>query len=673
MEKRQLKYTKEETKTKDFVSKRITEMQDARKNVLGVNLESIWRQADRDYIPHKLGKVGKKVLVQDEDLGLASRRVEVGKDDWQTDNSIPNAYIKIQTALSIMVSKNPSAVFTPRKSKYESNTLVQKELYKMSWEEAKSLQQLKLFIFNLAKYGWAIARTYPLILKRPTRVLTEYNEDDPSKNVYQNKMSTEYNGVFRENLDPWKSWIDDMSKPNNPLSTKDWCYAKEYNYATLKEEFGNYPNFKYISEGKSELIGDSQGKETTQEYETKDVKIPYFYENRIKDMLVVMVDKVMLVNEPLPISDPEGNKKLSLWHTYWTTRHAECPYGIGINEAIKQDQTYLDRINNMTADQLILSIYKMFFYEGTDQLDESGAIKIRPGVGKQVSNSKGVNWMEVPGPGAEAWKGIEITQDRIDEASAITKQLTTGEQLEKTAYQAAQRAEFSLRRLNTPLSNITDALETDAYLTLSINELIYSIPEVITITDERLIKQYLQETGSDPELYQRGENGEFQAKLYPEVQLGLEEEPEGGRLVESENSKFFRMKPAFLKWEGMIRVKGQSLLAESKSLLKQMKLELFNMINPLFGVDQTGQMYLPIVKWLCKIYEEDWQDLVPEAWKQPAPQEQKGLFVPQDGTGDGGGGVPIGGGQKVDTRMGRNSLVSKAMSGASKLFSGFKK
>lgn len=665
---------KEKTDLK-FVTDRITQLQDARKRVFGVDIESIWRQADSDYIPHQLGKKSNTVLVQDEDLGKASRRVEVGKDDWQSDNSIPNLYIKIQTALSLMVSKNPSAVFTPRASKYEANTAVQKELYKMSWETAKSLQQLKLFIFNLAKYGWAVARTYPLIIKRPTRVLMDVNPDDPTRNVYKTKMSTEYNGVFRENLDPWKSWIDDMSKPNNPLSTRDWCYAKEYSYETLKEEFGKYPNFKYITEGMSETATEEPGEESKKEFESKDIKVAYFYENRIKDMFTVIVDKVLLVNEPLPISDQEGNKKLSLWHSYWTTRHAECPYGVGINEAIKQDQTTLDKISNMTNDQLALSIYKMFFYSGTDQLDEDGVIKIVPGKGKQVTDPKAVNWLQVPGPGAEAWQGIDESQKRVDEASGITKQLTTGEQLEKTAYQAAQRAEFSLRRLNSPLSNITDALETDAYLTLAINELIYSIPEVISITDPDLVQKYLEETGADPDLYEKttndaGEEG-FNAKLYPEVQMGLEEEPEGGHLVESEKTRFFRMKPSILKWEGMIRVKGQSLLVESKALIKQTKLELFNMLSPLFAQDPTGQIYLPSVKWICKVYEEDWQDLIPEAWKQP-PTPQEGLFVPQDGQG---GEAPQGatGAPQVDTRMGRNSMVSKIGAKASKLFSGFKK
>ena len=313
----------------------------------------------------------------------------------------------------------------------------------------------------------------------------------------------------------------------------------------------------------------------------------------------------------------------------------------------------------------------MFFYSGTDQLDESGVVKIKPGLGKQVSDPKAVSWLQVPGPGAEAWQGIEEAQKRIDEVCGITKQLTTGEQLEKTAYQAAQRAEFSLRRLNTPLGNITDALEADAYLTQYINELIYSIPEVISITDEKLIAQYIEEVKADPELYERDETG-FRAKVYPEVQLGLEQEPDEGRLIESEKTKFFRMKPSVLKWEGMIRVKGQSLLVESKALLKQVKLELFNMLHPLFAADPTGQVYMPIVKWLCKVYEEDWQDLVPEGWKQPAQPEQQGLFVPQEG------GTPAGaptGAQtpKVDTRMGRNSLVSKIGAGASKLFSGFKK
>jgi hypothetical protein len=627
------KYSEEDLKVKKFVDARIDKLKDSRKNVFGVNLESIWQQADKDYVPHTLGKKGKKMLVQNEDTGWASSRyVEMGKDEWQTDNSTPNPYIKIQTALAIMLGKNPEAVFIPGASKFEATTLLQKELYRKSWEQGKSLQQLKLFVFNLAKYGWACARTYPLILKRVTKTLINYDPENPEKNEYQTKEAVEYNGCFRENLDPFKVWIDDMTRPNNPMSTRDWVYAKDYSYDTLKEEFGSYPNFQYIKKGKSADAVKDAGT-GADDYVEEDVKTAYFYENRIKDLLVVRVDGIMIVNEPLPISSTNGSKKLSLWHTYWTLRHAESPYGIGIPEASRQDQILLDKIRNMTMDQLILSIYKMFFYEGTDLMDESGVIKIRPGVGKQVINPANIKWLDVPGPGKEAWTGMEALQKNIDESTGITKPLS-GDTVGKTAYESAQATEFSMKRLGTPLGNITDALEQEAYLTQTINELIYSIPEVIALSDPRKILAYMDEIKADKDLYNVNEAGEFEALVYKEMQVGIDIDKDG-KLIESEKEKFFRMKPRFLKWEGMIRIKAQSLVIESKTLLKQMKLEFFNIVTPLMH-DPQPELVIKPIKELCKVYDEDWQDWVPESWiegEKTGFAKSQDLMVPQQGGG----------------------------------------
>jgi len=624
---------KTKNKTRSEYDYRINELKDARKECfgMGADIEQIWRQADYDYIPHHIDGKKKKTLVsRDDNLGIAGRFVELGSDNWQSDIASVNPYIKITTAMSILVARNPSVDLSPTSKKYENRTLLQKELYKKSWEQAKSLQQLKLFIFNLSKYGWAASRTYPYHLKNKVKLMTGFDPDNLyfGKKEYETKEVDEYNGIFRENLNPFMVYIDDKTKPNNHMSTRDWCFAKWIPFNMLEKEFGKSPNWKFIREGTSADL-DPVNPKSTKKYVSKNMKLAYFYENLDDDVFSVIVDGIPLVEIPLQIADMDGRKYLSLTHTYWTPRHGESPMGIGINEAIRGEKNLFDKMRNMTIDQIILSIYKMFLYSGTDQLDGEGIIKIRPGIGKQVAEPKNVTWLEAPGPGKDSYNGVDMMQNAIDEASAVTKPLT-GQEIGKTAYEAAQASEFSLRRLGTPLGNITDALEQDAQITMVINRMIYSVPEIVKITNSDLIRAYYEEIKGDTDLYGRDEQGNFEAKIYPEVQFNLDTDNEG-RLIESEDQKFFRVHPKGLDWKGTITVKGQSILVETKVLQKSQTLELFNILVPLFA--QPKELVLKSIKQICKKYDVDWKDWVPDEWIMEQPKQQgqqgQGLFINQ--------------------------------------------
>jgi len=608
------------------VKTRIENLKQVRQNVYGVNLEEIWRAADKDYIPHTLKTKGKKVIYTDEEKGWRGVPTVLEKSgDWQSDTSYPNPYIKIQTALAILIDRNPEGVFTPGSKQYEQNTSLIKTLYQRNWEIAKSKQQLKLFVFNLAKYGWAIARTYPKLVKRKVKNLIEYNEENPEKSIYEEKEVVEYNDVFRENLDVWNAWIDDMALPDRPDTIRDWAWRKVYPWDVFLQEFGNYPLTKYVSKGGN--VEEKIGAGVRKKYVEKDLVEVYFYENKVKDLYMVIANEIPIIIEPLPISDSEGRKKLSCWQTYWNLRHACSPYGIGIYEAIRNDQKLLDRIRNMTIDQLTLMIYKMFFYTGTTELTEGGEIRIEPGVGKQVLDPSNIKWLEIPGPGAEAWAGIEMFKKDIEDISGITPPLI-GEVTGKTAFEVAQAKEAALKRLKTPLENIADALEEDAYITISLIQMLYSIPEVYKLVDKEKINAYLQEIQSDPELYEYDEEGNFIAKVYREIPMKLEVD-EQGNFVESEDTRFFRVKPSGLAWEGIIKVKAQSILSVSKELQKAMDLEMVNLISPLMDrINQEMAMYQQqgidvslndithgkIVKNILKIYDKDPKDWLPDRW-----------------------------------------------------------
>jgi hypothetical protein len=45
-------------------------------------------------------------------------------------------------------------------------------------------------------------------------------------------------------------------------------------------------------------------------------------------------------------------------------------------------------MNNMTMDQLVLSIYKMFFFTGTNPMSGDGQVRIVPGKGVQNLGGK---------------------------------------------------------------------------------------------------------------------------------------------------------------------------------------------------------------------------------------------------------------------------------------------
>ncbi len=648
--------SKEDKATWDAFKARRTVLTEYRKNHFGLDLEKLFADADRDYMPHRLKKKGRKITT-DEDKGWRGNMVELGSQNWQSDLSQSNPFIKIQTALSIMVDRNPSGVFTPASKKFVATNELVKQLYERSWEYAKSKAQLRLFIFNLAKYGWATARTYPLKITRKVKVIDVYNEDEPDKTTYKDKDVTEYNDIFRENLDPRNVWMDDQAKPNNPMTVGDWMWRKVYDVDDFKVEFKGWPNAQFVKPG-----GNTQDTVATnvttktgnkQTVNTNLVEV-FFFESKKKDNFIVEAGGVPVIIQPLPISDATGLKKLSLWQTYWNIRHTESPYGIGIYEAIRYDQAFLDRIRNMTVDQLTMSIYKMFFFTGTNALTDTGEIQIKPGVGKQVLNPKDISWMNVPGPGADAYKGIEMFQKDLDDSSGVSPTLE-GEITGKTAFEISQAKESALKRLRNPLDNILEALNEEGYITVSLIQLTYSIPETYAISDPELIEAYLKEVQSDPDLYERTDTGQvdesgnpiqqFTAKVYPEFPLNLDKN-EADVLVESTDTEFFRVKPELLTWQGVINIKSQSLLTPSKQVEKALDLEMFNILSPMLqGMAMERAMKtqagLPAniddltmgktATMVIKLYDKDPKEIFPDEWLKDTPQPMMIQAPPQLG------------------------------------------
>lgn len=640
--------------TLDFVIKRVERLKDYRQQKLIGNsrsIEDIWKDADREYQPHELSLSGSKTLVSD-DTNTTARYVDLNKGGaWQSNQSSPDFYVKVNTALSILVDQNPEAVFIPSSKKYENSTLVAYGNWKNSWEVSGAKQQLKNFIFNMAKYGTGVMRTYPKIVEIDKKIRTEYYKDQPGKDVYESRHIVKYNDLCRESINPKRVWTSESARPGNYDSIDDWYFEVDYSDDKFHALFKDYKNSEFV--GKKA----KQDNKLDEESNNNENKVTVgFYENQVLDLYIVFVPSknIMLYYSPLPNDDG----MLSLTIAPWSLRHDESIYGIGLFEIIKNDCVLYDRVMNMSMDQLVLSLYKMFFYKGTDILGENGQLTIEAGKGVQVMDPNNIKFLEVPGPGNEAWQGLRFLQDRKDTLSGVTPQLSA-QYAGKTLGQDLQAKEAALERMKTPLDYILDALQQEAYITLSWQKQILSTPEVLEYTDPETLQASLKEFGlSDEEIQsytqemnnpqdnglffsgQPNENGEQKqyANVYKETSLNVNQD-ENRELIEDEESRFYRfglnLPIKLLDWKGIIRIKPQSVLAPSKELTKRMKLDLFNLVQPSIAGMLAQPMNIPIllnpIKQIIKVYEEDVKDWIDEKAlmrvyqqaTQPQPKQQE--------------------------------------------------
>lgn len=638
----------EETKTKsvklspkeleivDFMTDRVQTLKDARKAKLGYSqrsVEDIWKEADNEYQPHELG-IGKRVrFEQDETTGLASRLIKLGRDQgWQSNVASPDFYVKVNTALSIIIDENPEAVFIPSGSRYEKNTKLAYENWKQSWEVAGAKRELKKVIFNMAKYGVGYMKTYPKLIEMQKSVRTEYYPSDPEKDKYEEKRLVKFNDLCRESLSPWNVWMSPNSRVGDPLSIDD-CYQEiDFSLEKFKRIFKDYKNHVMVKEGMRVQPEKVEGEDDSAK---KDDITVGFYENQELDLYVIWVPSasVPLYFSPLPNDDG----MLSITSSPWSFRDDKSIYGIGIYEIIRNDSILFDRLKNMTIDQLTLSIYKMFFYKGTDVLGENGQLIITPGKGEQVVDPQAVKFLEIPGPGAESWKGLQYLQEQKDNVSGVTQQLTSKFQ-GKTLGQDLEAKSAALERLKTPFDFILDLLQQEAYLTISWQKQILSTPEILEYNDPTLVKGALEEMGLSPEHIQSyleaaqsenpsdlsfsmkdGEEEKRYLNVYKERSYGLEQDDKG-ELIESKESRFYRfgidLPTHRLDWKGIIRIKPQSVLAPSKDLTKRMKLDMFNLIVPAIEKMLLAPQHIPVllkpITEIVKVYDEDVDDWVDE-------------------------------------------------------------
>ena len=149
------------------------QLKESRAANFGYNIENIWREADESYQPGRTLK-SKKKLVENERTEKSSY-AKLQKDAWRNKEPLNTLFKKVQTAMTVLIDSNPEGVFEPKQKKYQWNTKFISSLYHQTWLDPilHSKQELKKFIFNLSKYGFAVGRRYHKYQMREKNIIID--------------------------------------------------------------------------------------------------------------------------------------------------------------------------------------------------------------------------------------------------------------------------------------------------------------------------------------------------------------------------------------------------------------------------------------------------------------------------------------------------------------------
>lgn len=596
-----------EKQTYDHVKKRMEDMRHYREKTV----ERKWKAADEEY---RLKAFGDDRFGKD----YRTNKTRIAEDGWQSDNSSGIVFRKIQIALSILIDNNPTLKSLRPKSKvYAAAAPLMKALYDESVKREKLKYKLRRSVLDMSKYGLCFSQTFPRHETHPIKDLIEINPQTGAP-VYKDDEAVDFSGVWYEPLNNWSVWWDENAKPYDMLSLDDWFKRITLTKDAAEKMFGKSKNWKNVLEKKSEDIYDTNRKnQEPGAVKRDDLLIGYVYESRSKDRLVVMLEDVMVLNVPLPT-----HKRLSLAYGIWNLGESDDLNCVGLAEILRQDKNMYDKIRNMSIDQLVLSIYKMFFYDGTLDADDT-KITIRPGQGQSVLDPDKIKWLEVPTGGQEAYEREKLLENNMDADSGITPTLAGETESNKTAFEIEQAKNSAFRRLSTPLDGIKFMLELDAMNRIDSIKLIYSNVDVEEIANPEDVQKYLELMNTYPDMFKWDDSGAILYKYnYPELLLNLEEKD--GVLYPSKEERFFLIKPEGVRWDGDVEIDIQPMLQKTPELERQQMLEFSNLVIPLLSGDPN--INLKPLKKLSEVFEQDYKEWVPDMWLNGQPEVDRTMI-----------------------------------------------
>lgn len=564
-------YTEEEKEVILYVKERYDRMK-KKKDDLGINNRC--DLYDRLYTPHRLLKI------KNTDNEFERSHLQFSDEDGRKANkSKPVAFEKIQTALAVIIKKNPKAFMKAFNNKYRALNEIVKAAFEHNWDENRTNIELRKFVFHLAKYGIAYGRRY---IKKTYKIIHRQTENG----LIKERVVKFYDTIF-ETIHPKNVLLDDCA--DNPRTARDCFFVFDQSLQNLKDKYPveMFPRMVYVNKGR--WLTEKDGTFLDITHKTQDVNRyeEAIYENEYKDVKLTFVNGILIKTEPLPAH------QLSLVGEKWADKD-ESYDGIGICQVLENYQPLIDEISNSDID-LVREVVRPKLYMGTGlSISDEGEDEIN---GQQLVRFDGdINQLKWDRP-TRTYDGstmLEALSKEVDDATGIAKDLSA-ESDAATLGQAAYNRENSLRRLALPLEAVKYMLEDDANKALPLLKIIHSKPiKVYEIENPQELAEAQAIVATNPldDRFVVMPDGKIIRRQFKEIDVQVDLDPQSGNYIQSEDSKFWEMVPATFDWKGKINIIPMSFVDESESMEQQATLQDLNILLPIQDTDQMGMPVL---------------------------------------------------------------------------------
>lgn len=316
-----------------------------------------------------------KEFVDDSELRLTSyvpTREEQGKEDWQANFFHPVTRNKMKATLAAVALDVPDIRIVAQNEKSMKDTRradFVKNLVKYSYNLGNKEEDIYFEGWECAGKGTVHVYDGYLKTKAKRRIIKSFDpitgaiEHDEEEVEVDNKCINFIIPI--ENIYIWDFYIPDIQ--NQPKI----MWVERMDRSRVEQEFGNYPNFKYVKTQK-ELIGkdaDSRYFNEGWAARTKD-GAPYEvvrYYCKYKDEHIILINGVVMLDAPLLL----GKKKK--WYpiakTVYEIFAADFYYGNSLPNTMMGEQDVTNALHNMAVDKTYKSMIPTLLIGNTNKDD----------------------------------------------------------------------------------------------------------------------------------------------------------------------------------------------------------------------------------------------------------------------------------------------------------------
>jgi len=382
---------------------------------------------------------------------------------------IPIAYSKILVASSAIASNMPNGT-TFSINKIKARTFY--EYWKRSWTvpEMNGGNTLDFAVQQMIATGTGAWRIFPRQIS-----VDQTRSGKKTKKVI-------YDDIYREPLDMNRTWFGLTYKPSSYDGRPEVLYELDVTkeeFEKLKKKFG-----KRAKRTPENLQINTVSQEATDEdpEKTRTHVTLSFYECPKDNRYIICSDSVVFYDGEMPNEEVYGSVVIA----HCLHKNFLSPYGVGLWELIRGNQTIQNYIESLNTEQVAAEIIPLIFASGNIQ----GDMEMKRSTSKVNVVPAGVKVERVltTGNATLGENYIERKKKEVDDITGVND-IVAGSSSETTLGATVILKEAALNRLMKPRNSLKRALEIDATIQFSwieqdhVNprELIFKSPEEVDI------------------------------------------------------------------------------------------------------------------------------------------------------------------------------------------------